>query len=278
MRLKFFFIFGFLIGAIFSGTAQTDSASTVIDTVYVKESPVVIKKTFYLPSEHMPDSSFFIGAAFGIGSNLAYASGTPQHSNRLVSSYSIFTGKKINNWAFSIGLLFLNVPAQITYSTSVFYENQKTEIVTDTIDTFYQTVNGIRTPYYITKNRDTTLHYHDTRDTILSRSMKIQYLQIPFRIQHAFRRGKWFIAPELSLIPGIALGGASLIPGNDKSKTKKMMVMAAVSIHLGIEIKKKIAMSVFSEITKNVSSVSSDKRELNLLLLSAGIRLIYFFN
>jgi hypothetical protein len=274
--LEKFLIFILLIAIQSNAIAQTDSTTELVDTVYVKSAPVLIKKTFYLPPETFPDSLFYIRLGAAVGNQLASSSG---HTRLQTSfhSFSAIIGKQLHAWSLSAGISLLNARAGTAYSQPLSYDRQRSIIVKDTIENFDQTVDGVTTTTYITRDRDSTIRYQEIKDTTMNVSHQISYIQLPVHLQYTFRLGKWFVAPELGILPGFALGNTTLIPGNKNAGLKKVMFMAGLGLHLGRQIIKNMNITVFSEISKNITPVTQGTEGLQFIIVKGGITLNYFF-
>ncbi len=270
-----FFIFIF---CTFFSIAQSDSNTVIIDTVYQYEAPVVIKKEIYLPStDTNSQKNWLVGLGIGLSQQLK---SQPNDSLTLkwesATFMEVLLKRRFRQIELSLGLSFFQVKTKAILIQQYDIQRQRMVQTTDTLDVYYQIVNGTSTPVYVTEQKTITESYKETNDTLKTTSTSIQYLQIPIRIAYQLKWKSWYMSPGLGLMANIPLQNNGFVKEIAESKPN-IVWFGSVHLALGKKLTNRWQTELCWETSKSLSNVTEYKGIKNQQWMSASLRILYSF-
>lgn len=274
LRILFFI---FIFCTLFS-IAQSDSNTVIIDTVYQYEAPVVIKKEIYLPSidTNSPKNWLF---GLGVGLNQQLKS-QPNDSLTLkwesATFMEVLLKRRFRQIELSLGLSFFQVKTKASLIQQYDIQRQRMVQTTDTLDVYYQIVNGTSTPVYVTEQKTITESYKETKDTLKTTAASTQYLQIPLRVSYQFKWKSWYMSPGLGLMANIPLQNKGFVKEIAESKPN-IALFGSVHLAIGKKLTNRWQTELCWETSKSLSPVTEYKGINNQQWMSLSLRILYCF-
>lgn len=273
-----FFLFFFLFISPALLFAQIDSSDYDVDTLYVKEPPVIIKSEYYLPPTNpFKESRLFVAAGFAIGKK----NKSPEDIRfSMFLMPSIEVGKKFGDHvSVSMGISGLNFKQYVERNEKVLKEFERNYTVTDTLDVYYQIIGGNKTPYYVTEPRDTVEKYIVSKDSSIKASTKLSYLLIPVKVNYAFHKHRFYMSLGVGFISAFLINNSPITDEKlRKSIPPNSFFLLSGDLGLGLKISKSISGEITIQSVKNLTRFGADAVSNNFFPVFTGCKLIYFFN
>lgn len=215
--MKFKFVFIVLLSIIFFQpcfSQQTDSTNMIFDTVYVESAPVVITETVYISEPatqtKKPNNYFLeLKLAEGFYTNNQIQSTNSKFSIQNSYSSTISFGKTLGHFSVTTGIGFKGLSIQNQSDSLYNLFGQKTNQIVDTVDVYYQIVNGISTPKYVTQLVNKIEPYSYQKDSINKSVSYLKYLEIPLIINYSITKNKFAFEPSVGLLGSILISSPS---------------------------------------------------------------------
>lgn len=215
--MKFKVVFIVLLSIIFFQpcfSQQTDSTNMIFDTVYVESAPVVITETVYiseLPSKTKRTNNYFLELKLAEGFYANNQIQTIDSKFSLQNSYSstISFGKTFGHFSVTTGFGFKGLSINNQSDSLYNLYSQKTNLIVDTVDVYYQVVNGVSTPKYVTQLVNKIEPYTYQKDSINKSVSYLKYLEIPLVINYSIAKNKFAFEPSVGLLSSILISSPS---------------------------------------------------------------------
>lgn len=193
---------------------ETDSSNVIFDTVYVESAPVVITETVYItepPKIKKHNNKYFFDIKLMEGVYTKNSISTSKSSFSLQNSYStsITFGKEIGYFLMNLGLGFKGLSVQNQSDSLYDLYGQKTVQRLDTVDVYYQLVNGISTPKYVTQLVNKIEPYSYQKDSTSKKVSYLKYLEIPISLGYKISKANFTFEPSVGILSSILLDSPS---------------------------------------------------------------------
>lgn len=237
--------------------AQTDSSAVIYDTVVVKEAPVIIQKTVYIPDT----SKTMVSKKWILGINLAKQVFQNQAGNDYKLAFDnfyspqMYVGKAFGKTILTLGLSYKSINANYLYNGSYNLQGKRLVSIIDTIDVYYKNVNGVITPQYVTETKNINEYYTFKRDTIFSGNLTAKYIDLPLQIGYQFQYKNIVLLPNIGLTTSLLINNATLLAQNNKTSFNKTYLSANAGFKVGYSISNTFILGIKGEINKNITNV-----------------------
>lgn len=232
--------------------AQTDSTNVILDTVYVESEPVVITETVYisdLPKEK-PKQAFFID--FNINNNFFHNKFIKNQLNvNFQNSYSfnLNIAKTFNKITLKVGLGLTSTQIQQTLQSKYDYNGYKSTQAIDTIDIYYQIVNSVNTPIYVTQLLNKIEPYSSINDTLIVLNKVLRFIDFPVFTSYLITKGKFVLEPSLGFITSV------LINNETNSIKFNHYIKGSAGLSLLYKITEKLALGTQYQLQRNLTNM-----------------------
>jgi len=191
-KIVFLFLFLVLVKNVF---AQTDSTQTIIDTVFVDVAPVIVKKTVIVEIETPQNKKKWFLSVNGLHTLPIFHSNNQfKFKNGISGLFSI--GYKFKKVGLSVGLGYTLLNTNSLNNNTYSFTGKRNITVLDTVDIYYQFVNGIKTPRFVTQTISKTENYTYLKDTLVAKSYKYYYLELPLTLSYFIEKNKMVYSSE----------------------------------------------------------------------------------
>ena len=233
----------FIIGITISHSYSQNDSLEIDSIVIIKKEPIIIKQTIYLT-----DSTEHKKSQYKWWAGLQYAKQLNIQQNNLAAfsnynQYGVQIGVQKNKLCFNTGISILKTSANTTYNQTFNLTGKKTYVVTDTLDTYIQTINGQDETSYVTQNRNVTEYYLYKKDSTTKGNINLNYLIIPFEIGYKLKWKKLSCTPLLGVNSAFLISSTNNFPQEIKDKIKTIAFYESIVIELGYPISQKIELA-----------------------------------
>lgn len=278
MKLKFIFTI-LVIFQFFSYIyAQTDTTNVIYDTVVVKEAPLIIHKTVYIPDT----TKILISKTWILGLNFAKHLFQQQTKNDYKLSYDdfytpqIYVGKKIGKTIFTLGFSYKTLNAICLYNGTYTLQGKRNVSIIDTIDVYYKNINGVNTPQYVTEIKNINEYYNYKRDTVISGNVSAKYIDLPIQISYQFQFKNIILSPNVGLTSSFLVNNPSILSENNNIKFQNTYLTANAGFKIGYVISNAFIFGIKGEVNKNVTSVLHNSN-VNYFTQTYSVDIQYIF-
>lgn len=260
-----------LVAFYFSTMAQ-------IDTVYEYGSPVIIKKKVFLEAEEVvKPRTWFLSIGGGLGS---IASQNHNDSIRLsfgkASQLEMTLRKAFGKFEIGTGIAFLSTQAKTLYQHSYWLDKERNIVINDTLDVYYEVVNGDSIPVYIVEPKPGVEWYRETMDTTYARSSTVYYLQVPLSVSYRMAWKSWYMSPGFGVLVSIPLRKPELVTEVAKS-TPKSTVWGSMALSVGRRLGERWRAELSAEGRRSMAPTSDLRAISSQRGLLLGFKVLYAF-
>ena len=253
MKYIFFLFFSVFIQFAF---AQTDSSNVILDTVYVESEPVVITETVYitdLPKEKSKQD-FFID--FNINNNF-FLNNLSDNQNKVnfqnSYSFNLNIGKSFNKISLKVGLGLTSTQIQQTLQSKYDYNGYRSSQIIDTIDVYYQIVNSVNTPIYVTQLLNKIEPFSSKKDTIIVLNNVLRFIDIPVFTSYLITKGKFVLEPSLGFVTSFLISSSYNNEAN--LLTFNHFIKGSAGLSLLYKITEKFALGAQYQLQRNLTNM-----------------------
>lgn len=278
MKLKFIFTILVIFQFFNNIYAQIDTTNVIYDTVVVKEAPLIIHKTVYIPDT----TKILISKKWIIGLNFAKHLFQQQTKNEYKLSFDdfynpqIYVGKIIGKTIFTFGVSFKTLNASYLYNRTYTLQGKRNVSIIDTIDIYYKNINGVNTPQYVTEIKNINEYYNYKLDTVISGNVSAKYIDLPIQVGCQLQFKNLVVIPNVGLTASFLVNNPSILSQNNNIIFQNCYLSANAGFKIGYVIRNAFIFGIKGEVNKNMTSVLHNNN-VNYFTQTYSIDIQYLF-